>query len=154
MQATTPRTKTAKYAPYTPNVDLINTGKLMPYIHPTYPFSIAGMQTRRCPTSTATMANPGLNPLVIEDEATWYIEMLNASAIQKPSKEGHVHFLSSDSNDTGFKSLLDGRPLQPLAKDPGLLCNRKRSIKAGAIGNCPSTVLLLKNFYDRFQGAT
>lgn len=151
IQATTPRTKTAKYAPYTPKVDLINTGKLIPYIHPMYPFSMAGMQTRRCPTSTATIANPGLNPLVIEVEATWYIEILNASAIQKPSKEGHVHFLSSESDGTGSRSLLDGRPSLPLAKDLGSLCNRKRSRKTGAIVRLSKSCFIIQNSYDRFQ---
>ena len=34
MHATTPRTKTAKYAPHTPKVDLISTGKFIPYMHP------------------------------------------------------------------------------------------------------------------------
>jgi hypothetical protein len=73
MQAATPRIKTAKYAPYMPNADLIKTGKLMLYLQPTYSFSMARMQTRRCPMSTAILARPGLKPLVIEDEASNFV---------------------------------------------------------------------------------
>lgn len=94
---------------------------------------MAGMQTRRYPTSTATMTRPGFNPLVIEDEPTWYMEMLNASAIQNPSRDGQVHFLSSESKDTGSRSLFELRPSLPLANDPGSVCSRKRSTKPGAI---------------------
>lgn len=34
------------------------------------------------------------------------MEMLKASAIQKPNSDGHVHFRSSESNGTGSRSLL------------------------------------------------
>jgi hypothetical protein len=34
IHATTPLTKTPKYAPYTPKVDLIRTGKFTPYTQP------------------------------------------------------------------------------------------------------------------------
>lgn len=70
IQATTPLTKTAKQAPKTPNVDLIRTGKLIPYTQPTYPFAIAGIHASTWPTRTAPMAAPRLKPFVIEDEAT------------------------------------------------------------------------------------
>lgn len=91
------------------------------------------MHTRRCPTSTATIASPGLNPLVMELEATWYIEMLKASAIQKPRSDGHVHFLSSNSKGTGSRSLMEPSPPLALANDPGSRCSLKRSTSFGAM---------------------
>jgi hypothetical protein len=72
---------------------------------------------------TARMARPGLNPLVMEDEATWYMEMEKASAIQKPKREGHAHLRSGESNGTGSRSLLEGRPLTPVEKEPGSDCS-------------------------------
>ena len=153
-QATTPRTRTAKNAPYIPKVDLIKSGKLMPYMHPIYPFNIAGTQTRRYPTSTATtMDNPGLSPLVIADEATWYIEMLKASATQKPSREGHVHLRSSDSKGTGSRSLFEASPFTPLANEPGWVCNRKGSKKAGTILELQSLSLNERQFKGCGRGS-
>ena len=35
---------------------------------------------------TARMANPGLSPAATDVEATWYIDILNASAIQNPRR--------------------------------------------------------------------
>jgi len=102
-------------------------------MHPTYPFAIAGTQTSMCPTRTATIANPGLNPFVIEDEATWYIEILNASAIQKPKSDGQVHFLSCDSKGTGSRSLFDLSPLLPVAKEPDTGSSLKRCTKLRAM---------------------
>lgn len=79
------------------------------------------------------MANPGLNPLVMELEATWYMEILNASATQKPSRDGHVHFRSSDSNGTGSRSLFELSPPLTLAYEPGWVCSLNLSINFGAI---------------------
>jgi hypothetical protein len=73
MQAANARIKTAMYAPYMPHADLIKTGKLMPYLQPTYPLSMARMQARRCPVSTAILASPELKPCVIEDEASNFV---------------------------------------------------------------------------------
>jgi hypothetical protein len=70
---------------------------------------------------------------VTDEEATWYMEILKASAIQNPSSEGHVHFLSSDSKGTGSRSLFEASPPATLAKEPGSVCNLKRSTKPGAI---------------------
>jgi len=97
-------------------------GKLIPYMHSTYPFAIAGMHTSMCPTTTARIASLGLNLLVIDDEASWYIEMLNASAIQNPSKEG-VHYLSSDSKGTRSRSLFEGSPPARFKQEPAALKN-------------------------------
>jgi len=47
---------------------------------------------------TAPIAKPGLNPFVMDDEATWYIEMPKSSAIQNPRRDAQVHFRSSNSN--------------------------------------------------------
>lgn len=79
------------------------------------------------------IAKPGLKPFVIDDEATWYIEILKASATQNPRSEGQVHVLSSDSKGTGSRSLFDGNPPLALAKDPGSVCNLKRPTIFGAM---------------------
>lgn len=52
------------------------------------------------------MDKPGESPFVIELDATWYMEMLKASAIQNPNKDVQVHFRSSESNATGLRSVL------------------------------------------------
>ena len=91
------------------------------------------MQTKRCPTIMAVMAKPGLSPLVMEDEATWYIEILKASATQNPRSEGHVHFLFSDSKGMGSRSLLEASPSLELAKESGSVCSLKHSSKPDAI---------------------
>jgi len=90
------------------------------------------------------MARPGLRPLVMEDEATWYIEMLNASAIQNPSNDGHVHVLSLELEGTGSRSLFDERIelSLPGGDDTVSVCKRKRSMAAGAIAFIQDTVLL------------
>lgn len=98
-----------------------------------YPFSIAGTHTKRCPTRTAVIAKPGLNPFVIDEDATWYIEILKASAIQNPRREGQVHVRSSDSKGTGSRSLFEGNPPLAFANDPGSVCNLKRSTIFGAM---------------------
>lgn len=65
------------------------------------------------------MARPGLKPFVMEDDATWYMEMLKASAIQNPRREGHVHVRSGESNGTGSRSLFEGMPPGREEYDPG-----------------------------------
>lgn len=52
------------------------------------------------------MARPGFRPLLTEVEATWYMEIEKASAIQKPRRDGHVHVRSGEPNGTGSCSLL------------------------------------------------
>lgn len=78
----------------------------MPNMAPTYPSSMAGMQTSKWPMKTARMARPGLRPLLTDVEATWYMEIEKASATQNPSKEGHVHVRSGDPRGMGSCSLL------------------------------------------------
>jgi hypothetical protein len=46
----------------------------MPYLQPTYPFSMARMQRRRCPASMAIVASPGLKLSVAEDEASNFVD--------------------------------------------------------------------------------
>jgi len=61
------------------------------------------------------------------------MEILKASAIQKPNSDGQVHFLSSDSNGTGSRSLFELSPLRPVANEPGSERSLKRSTKPGAM---------------------
>lgn len=72
---------------------------------------------------TAPIAKPGLSPFVMDDEATWYMEMLKASAIQNSRRDSQVRFRSSDSNGIESRFLLERMPSLAFANEPGYVCN-------------------------------
>jgi hypothetical protein len=82
--------------------------------------------------------------LVIADEATWYIEMSNASASRNQVRKAMSTSFRLSQRGTGSRSLLDGRPSMPQAKDPGSICKRKCSTKAGAIARMSRYYFLIK----------
>jgi hypothetical protein len=124
-----------KVCAYTANTNLIYTSDIA-IQH--------GRTQTRCATTTVTMASPGLNPLVTADEATWYIEMSNASASRNQVRKAMPISFRLSQRGARARYLFGGRPSMPQAKDPGSICKWKCSTKAGAITRMSRYYFLIK----------